>query len=1005
MLRRALGLAAWVGPFALAWTCHPREPAPAVLREGFEEASAIAVGPVRRYAADLPAEAFLEVQVEQQGVDLTLAARCLGRTDLVSDTPNGRRGPERLLLWMAEASSCSIELEATEADEDARFEIRVAALRPGSELDRLAAEAFAVGTQADEHRRSGSPERLDLAAATYRREQELWRELGAVEGQVHALDGLARVLDRQHRRQQRCEVMEALAEIYERQGNRSAEARALADLGELRVELGQHAEGQAALEAGLALLAGELEPETEARIWNALGNLHQAQGRYGSATSAYQRSVPLWNALGRPRDEATARANVAFLLAELGEAERSLDEIARARELLPRGSRPQDEAYILERELDSRMRLGRLEGGAALAERAVVLREEVGDPRTTAHALSTQAMLAYRSDDFDSAEALLIRARELMLEAGDAATAASLTANLGWSQFRAGKTAAAKDSFTEALPELERALNHRTLAAALAGLAWVARQDGDLTQAREHSLAALERLEGLRSSTDRLDFRASLFADRQQYFDLAVGVLMQLHAEQPAAGFDAEGFAVSERGHSRVLLETLPSLPERTPAGPLFDELSRREQRVRQAQDSCEETGLPGRPAVRKLDCERELRDALAALRELETVAAPSGELGPVSLAEVQRELLGGGQQLLLYDLGRERSYLWVVSSRNVHTFVLPGSAVLEPLALATHRALAASHQRWASVEAERHSAALARQVLAEALPALEAGPLLIAREGALLYVPFGALLVPGAEGALEPLAQRHVISYVPSASAAVWLERLQPVRPPPEVEVLAFGDPIVEPRDRVGIALDPELLAGPPLSRLGRLPFSGEEARAVVSAAPEHQGVAFLGDDARKDRLTKDRLPSTRFLHFATHGLADDRHPELSGLVLSRYDQEGRAQDGFLQAHEIARLRLDAEVVVLSACDSGLGARIAGEGLVGLPHAFLRAGASRVLASLWRVNDPAAPVLMGELYRGMLGRGLAPAAALREAQLRLAKEPRWSRPYYWAGFVLIGGN
>ncbi|HSG39176.1 MAG TPA: CHAT domain-containing protein, partial [Thermoanaerobaculia bacterium] len=129
------------------------------------------------------------------------------------------------------------------------------------------------------------------------------------------------------------------------------------------------------------------------------------------------------------------------------------------------------------------------------------------------------------------------------------------------------------------------------------------------------------------------------------------------------------------------------------------------------------------------------------------------------------------------------------------------------------------------------------------------------------------------------------------------------------------------------------------------------------------------------------------------------------SGLVFAARDERGRARDGVLRAYEVARLRLPSELVVLSACDSGLGARIAGEGLVGLPHAFLRAGAGKVLASLWRVNDPAAPVLMSGFYQALLREGLTPEAALRSAQLELAAHPKWRQPYYWAGFVLTGAG
>jgi CHAT domain-containing protein len=144
--------------------------------------------------------------------------------------------------------------------------------------------------------------------------------------------------------------------------------------------------------------------------------------------------------------------------------------------------------------------------------------------------------------------------------------------------------------------------------------------------------------------------------------------------------------------------------------------------------------------------------------------------------------------------------------------------------------------------------------------------------------------------------------------------------------------------------------------------------------------------------------------VHFATHGLIDSVHPELSGLVLSLVDREGRAQDGFLPAFEVFNLNLPADLVVLSACRTALGKDIRGEGLVGLTRAFMYAGTPRVVASLWKVDDSATAELMKRLYAGMLGpKRLRPAAALRAAQLGLWRDKAWSAPYYWAAFVLQG--
>ncbi len=151
------------------------------------------------------------------------------------------------------------------------------------------------------------------------------------------------------------------------------------------------------------------------------------------------------------------------------------------------------------------------------------------------------------------------------------------------------------------------------------------------------------------------------------------------------------------------------------------------------------------------------------------------------------------------------------------------------------------------------------------------------------------------------------------------------------------------------------------------------------------------------------DQLSQYRYVHFATHGLADSERPELSTIVLSLFDEQGRPQDGFLRAHEVYNLNLPAEMVVLSACETGLGKLTKGEGLVSLTRGFMYAGAARVVVSLWNVNDRATAELMTKFYRRVLVEGERPAVALRAAQIEMWRDKRWEAPYYWAAFTLQG--
>jgi CHAT domain-containing protein len=175
------------------------------------------------------------------------------------------------------------------------------------------------------------------------------------------------------------------------------------------------------------------------------------------------------------------------------------------------------------------------------------------------------------------------------------------------------------------------------------------------------------------------------------------------------------------------------------------------------------------------------------------------------------------------------------------------------------------------------------------------------------------------------------------------------------------------------------------------------------MALAPSGERLVATDFEANRGRATSLELAKYRIVHFATHGFLNNQHPELSGVVLSLFDKKGEPQDGFLRLHDIYNLKLPVDLVVLSACNSGLGKDVKGEGLIGLTRGFMYAGASSVVASLWKVDDEATSELMRHFYGYMLRDGLSPAAALRKAQVTMSQQKRWQSPYYWAGFVIQG--
>jgi CHAT domain-containing protein/Tfp pilus assembly protein PilF len=412
------------------------------------------------------------------------------------------------------------------------------------------------------------------------------------------------------------------------------------------------------------------------------------------------------------------------------------------------------------------------------------------------------------------------------------------------------------------------------------------------------------------------------------------------------------------------------------------------------------------------------------------------------------QQFLDADTLLLEYTLGDERSHVLAVTQNTVTGYELAKRVEIEDLAREVYQLLSARRRvdgetelhkeaRLAKAEAKYPSAVaqLSRLVLGP-IAAQIAGKqrILVVADGALLYIPFAAL--PDPESVVDPkqrpLIVDHEIVYLPSASVVAVLRQQAMGRKEPRMTIAVLADPVFDKEDarveslkdatRSGkedstsssTSVDEETMSrslaeltrsatAVGLPRLPRLLFSRREAQAIAALAPREQVMEALDFDASRETATSDQLAQYQIIHFATHGLVDSEHPELSGLVLSLVDQQGHRRDGFLQLNDIYNLNLPADLVVLSACQTALGKEIRGEGLVGLTRGFMYAGATRVVASLWSVNDAATAEFMKRFYQGILHDGLSPARALQRAQIEMWQQKAWANPYYWAAFQIQG--
>ena len=363
----------------------------------------------------------------------------------------------------------------------------------------------------------------------------------------------------------------------------------------------------------------------------------------------------------------------------------------------------------------------------------------------------------------------------------------------------------------------------------------------------------------------------------------------------------------------------------------------------------------------------------------------------PLGLSAIQKEVLDPDTVLLEYAIGAQRSYLWAVTSSRLTSIELAGRGEVEALAVRLYRTITGRRPS-APDDYQKTGWALSKILLGPVQDQIGNKRLLIVGDGALQIVPFAALPSPGMDS-YEPLIVRHEIVSVPSASTLAFLRRDFTGRHPAPKKLAVFADPVFEREDdrivrtvapaenasqpsaaplpqRVPETASAESLAIGTLRGIGleRLPFSRKEAEAVLRLTSPQSRFAALDFMANRSTATSPELGRYQIVHFATHGVVNDAHPELSGIVLSLFDNKGAPEDGFLRLNDLFNLKLNAGLVVLSACQTGLGKEVRGEGLIGLARGFMYAGVPRVVVSLWSINDQATSEEMRRFYEGVLG-------------------------------------
>jgi CHAT domain-containing protein/tetratricopeptide (TPR) repeat protein len=794
------------------------------------------------------------------------------------------------------------------------------------------------------------------------------------------------------------------------------QVRPVANLAVLDAEEGRIVSAIAAFERLLGLLSPNAEGDRASALGN-LGTMRRMLGNFDEALQAFAESLALHRKLDNTLGEGRALLRIGATYFALGELELARQYLLEALPLAERANDGRTQEGV-HRNLGNVAFLERdYEGALERHRRALAVSASVSDRAHLQILMAKDLVALGRGNEAAQAAA---EAEVFAAETDSDVLRAGALSAAGRAQLATGDTTAAAGNLAAAAALFDRLDLRSDHADALHGLALAARAANRTSEAIEYGAAALREVETLRTRVADPELRASFAAARRDYYEAQIDLLM---TSEPRAPHARAALAVSERGRARMIADLLqeaavdlrhdvdPALDAKRTA--LYEQLAeRRHQRDLTLDEPTAERD--GARLTRTLAELASLENALDLL-EIEvrrknprfaTLTAPD----PLTPEEMQARL-GADIVLLQYALGARASYVWVVTESTIEAVELEDRATLEGAARRAIDALQVRSPGGAIAAQSRALDELAALVLEPVAARITQRRVVLALDGALQYVPFGVLPVKRADGAMERLLDSHEVIEVPSLSALA-----VPARGTPRASrrtLAVFADPVLEAGDpRFGAAqpVSSRVAAAAPLTartssgtELGRLLSTSYEAQAIADLVPADRRLLASGFAASRSAVLGSPLEDFRYIHFATHGLIDSRYPGLSALVLSQFDERGAPQDGYLRLNDIYNLRLDADLVVLSACDTALGREVRGEGLIGLTQGFMAAGARSLVASLWQVPDRATAELMARFYGHLLNDGLRPAEALRRAQLWAASEPRYRDPYFWGGFVLVG--
>lgn len=750
-----------------------------------------------------------------------------------------------------------------------------------------------------------------------------------------------------------------------------------------------------------------------ANAYQNIGGVQINSGNYGKAQESFQKSLDLAEKINDKPLMGVVLTNMAELHLQMGSYDIALDNAQKSLKVMKEVGEQRGAADALEMVGMIHAATGNYNAALKSFKEVFRIGEEIKDQAKIASSQYQIGVIYAKLGDYDQALANYGKALSLYEAAGIKPQMGKCYMMIGSAEFSKKEFAKADDAFTQSIALLKETGTQDVLWRAIYNKGLLNRDQGNLAEAAKSMKEAVEVLDRVRAEVFLPEQKWMFLEDRLDvYEDL---IRLMINSQNIADAFD-----YTQKSKARAFLDLLSEAhidPQQNLSNENYEEKKHLQAEMMNLNQSIKEeyeNEKLDQSAIRELQKERNRLDdqylnLMVKIRQENPRYAGLQYPEPLKLADAQK-LIDKDSVLMEYFVGKKESFCFVITADDSKAFSLPNEKNLNEQIRLITEAIQKPDPVWETTSGMyRQYAATARllykKLLEPAGVSLQKKRLIIAPDGMLGYLPFESLLTTGGDfqqidfSKLSYVGSNYEIQYVPSISVLAAIEQNRPAKVEDHRKAfIAFADPLSHPGVPRNISeLNRSVRDGS--ESLQELSYAKAEVEEISKLYPKGSTTLLIGKDATEENAKQLDLQDYRIVHFASHGLIDEEHPQFSSLILN----SGGKEDGYLTMREVFDLKLNADLVVLSACKSGLGQRIRGEGITGLSRSFFGAGASSVLVSLWNVYDRSTSDFMSSFYDQMEASKLNRAAALKAARRKMILSKKYSHPYYWSPFILIG--